>query len=360
MPITWDDFNSINKLNKKVEFEQLALFLFSHRYKIPIASVTQYANQPGVEIEPIEIEKGGKKIFASFQSKHFDNNIGWKKCEESIKVAIGKKKKGVKTYKKLEQIDVYINKDGGQTNQTRDNIEADAQKAGITVIWHYGKEILLELNDPSADEGLKNIARKFFHTSIRVPNVDPPLNMVVGRGRLIDKITQALKTQKRIQIYGFPGIGKSTIARYIAASQAMELGAAIIDARDFSGTQGGKTVESQLQLLASKAVSKFRKGEIKGNAIEIAKDLFRVDKRLLVIDNLEAPELIRAFIEAVQPERLLLTSRRQTPNCLLNGKCFLVNKLSPNAAKTQFYNSNFRSHRVFDYSLSKDTSFYKN
>ena len=342
MPITWDDFNLINKLNKEVAFQQLAHYLFLHRYGISSWKIKQHSNQAGIEIEPIKIEMSGKEMFASYQAKHFNRNLKLGVFREEVEKSARRKYEG--DYAALERIDFYLNKDLAQSNQARDNIEKMADEAGISIHWHYGEEILLELNHPSADDELKAIVARFFtgieaSRRIRIPEVDIPLAKVVGRSELTAKIRQALQEHQRVQLFGLPGVGKSTLAQYVVASEEAILGATIVNARELS-IQGGETesVEKQVQLLAEKAVSKFVKGKVEGNVLELAKELFRSDKRLLVIDNLEAPELIRGFVEAVRPARLLLTSRREATHDLVDGVSFRVDELSPDAAREQFCN----------------------
>ena len=346
MPVTWEDFDYVNKNRKKDAFEQLSHYLFLHRHGISTRDVTRYENQPGVEIEPIPIKAkiDSQEKVASYQAKHFGNVIRWQECKASIEVTVKRKCEGITNYASLEHIDFYLNRDGGQTNQARNKIEEIANDAGIAIHWHYGWEILQELNNPSADSFQKNIIREFFDVPnslipyARIPTIDTPLTKVVGRDDILPKIKEGLAENRCIQLYGFPGIGKSTLACHVATSEKAVLGAAVIEARDLSGTRGGESVEQQVQLLAVRAVSKFVTGQVEGDVLEIAKELFRSDSRLLVIDNLEAPELIRNFIATVRPARLILTSRRQTPEDLAGGVSIEVGELSPDASKEQFHN----------------------
>jgi len=342
MPITWEDFDYANKLNKKVAFEQLSHYLFLHRHGISTQDITRYAAQPGIEIEPIEISDDRKR--ASYQAKHFDNRIAWGECKAAIEKAIKRKRGGVTNYTNLERIDFYLNRDAGQTNKARDDIETIASDDGIVIHWHYGTEILLELNDPSADSSQKNIIREFFDVSnsliprTRMPKIDAPLTKVVGRDDILSKIKDGLAKSRCVQLYGLPGIGKSTLAQYAAISEKVVLGVAVVEARNLLGTRGGESVEQQVHLLSERAVSKFVTGQVEGDVLEIAKELFRSDRRLIVIDNLEAPELIRSFIAAIRPARLILTSRRQTPDDLAGGISIEVDELSLDASKELFYN----------------------
>lgn len=339
MLVTWDDFNQINKLNKKDAFEQLAHYLFLHLYSIPPWKIKRHSNQAGIEVEPIKVKVEDREIFVSYQAKHFNNRIDWQQCKKSVEVTVEKKREG--DYVDLERVDFYTNQNADQDNQKRDKIEKIAGEEGIVICWHYGEEILLELNDPSADDKLKAIAARFFTgveagRRIRTPMIDLPLAKVVGRSELAAEVRQALQERQRVQLFGLPGIGKSTLAQYVAASEEAILGATVVNARDLLGTQGGESVEQQVQLLAEKAVSKFVEGRVEGDVLELAKEIFRLDGRLLVIDNLEAPELIRSFVEAVRPARLLLTSRGAVSHELVHS--VQVGELSPDAAREQFYN----------------------
>lgn len=67
--ITWDDFNNTNKENKTLAFENLCRILFNYHFFNNKAIFTQKLNNPGVEIEPIELD--GNKV--SFQSKYFSS-----------------------------------------------------------------------------------------------------------------------------------------------------------------------------------------------------------------------------------------------------------------------------------------------
>ncbi len=339
MSITWRGFDYINAGKETAEFQNLSHYLFLHRHNISAWKIKEHKNQPGVEIEPIEVEVEGEKVFASYQAKHFDNGIDWSQCKDSVEKAV--KKKEQDAYTELARIDFYINKDAVQQTSARDKIEGIANSAGISIHWHYGREILLELDNPSADDTLKAIATRFFTgrdlgRKIRVPKVDAPIAEVVGRDELEAKIRKALQERQRVQLFGLPGVGKSTLAQHVTASEEMILGATIVNARDLSGIHGGESVGQQIQLLAEKAASKFIEGRVEGDVLELAKELFRSDERLLVIDNLEAPELIRGFIEAVRPAQLLLTSRAAVSHELVHS--IQVGKLSPDAARKQFYN----------------------
>ena len=166
MNFTWDDFNFKNKDNKKDKFESLCHRLFLYKYSLKPSDVTMYSNQPGVEIQPIEILNNSKTVVASYQAKHFDGSIKWSECKSSIEKAIELKNDCIETYENLELIDFYINKDAQLKNKQRDNIEAIAKKAGIDIQWRYGKEILQELNDPNIEPKLSEIAKRFFNSEL--------------------------------------------------------------------------------------------------------------------------------------------------------------------------------------------------
>lgn len=342
MNFTWDDFNFKNKDNKKDKFESLSHYLFLHEYDLLPKEIDIFSNQPGVEIQPKEVLKDGKIVVASYQAKHSDGSINWEKCKTSVKQAIKQKKNAIGTYKNLELIDFYFNKNGSVENKKRNEIETLAMSAGIVIQWRYGNKILTELNNPNIEPKLRNIAECFFDNklnqlvSINVPKINKLKTEVVGRDLIIPKLKEALEQVGIVQLYGLPGVGKSTLAKQLGLIQTYSLGATIIDARNLFKQNATTTIEEQVYNLSERVISKFQTPIADIDAIEAARHLFKEIDRLLIVDNFDEPAVIKYFVEQVQPKQLIITSRRNSEQDLCGGKSFLVEPLQPEDSLEQF------------------------
>lgn len=99
--ITWEDFNITNSTNKQSAFENMCRIFFNYYFFDNKAIFSQKANNPGIEVEPIEYN--GKKI--SFQSKFIESENIYQQIKHSAETTI------THYTGKLDTIYIFSNKD---------------------------------------------------------------------------------------------------------------------------------------------------------------------------------------------------------------------------------------------------------
>jgi DNA replication protein DnaC len=178
------------------------------------------------------------------------------------------------------------------------------------------------------------------HLGLRRPRMDAPDVEVVGRDALAQSIKQRLKEVKRLQLYGYPGVGKTTLVQHVASQLAEDypLGVVWVEVRQIETNQeqARPVLDERLRMIAKAAVEQFFSlKEAEGDIIGFARDLFALPECLLVVDNLEDPELLDLLIERLRPANLLVTSRVAAPDRLATQR---VDVLDASAAMKLFRN----------------------
>jgi tetratricopeptide (TPR) repeat protein len=167
-----------------------------------------------------------------------------------------------------------------------------------------------------------NLQKPVFPTGqqIPVPIIQPPLNEVVGRDNLVDEIINDLNAGKAVQLWGMPGVGKSTLAAYIGSKLDKPKGGFLLDVRVlFSSGAARLSREGKLSLeiLIRACVEAFG-GSTGSNPLTEAQNLFMDSERLLILDNLDDADLAREFITQVRPKSLIITARSNYQSSLAN------------------------------------------
>lgn len=95
--IDWNKFG-VTGASKQDSFEELCLHLFCRKHKLS-EGVSGDFNQAGLETEPVKV---GKKTYG-FQSKYFDDSVGYSQIKKSVTTALQKYGSS------LDEICIFIN-----------------------------------------------------------------------------------------------------------------------------------------------------------------------------------------------------------------------------------------------------------
>lgn len=134
-----------------------------------------------------------------------------------------------------------------------------------------------------------------------VPRILPPRNrLLVGRGPILDQVVAQLGDGGVVTLYGLPGAGKTTVAAEIA--------------HDHPGLVCWVPAEDSAAVLNGLAELAARLGVGPGlSEAELLESLWlrlsQQDDWLIVFDNAEHPDSVRAFVPPLRNGRLLVTSR---------------------------------------------------
>lgn len=136
--ITWPQFAVCND-DVTTNFESLTRRLFQREFVGEGITLHSDSNHPGVEVAPV-LEKnnqdGSKRRKISFQSKYFENRVGYSQIKESSK-------KAIEHYKDdLDVIYLFCNQTINTTSKSYKGIEKMLQDAGIEIYPISNTELL--------------------------------------------------------------------------------------------------------------------------------------------------------------------------------------------------------------------------
>lgn len=154
MKLNWHKFISDNP-NPTEAFETLAKRLFAEHYDLSSEHIEDPNCYPGVEGRPIDVK--GK--FVSYQAKlSEDESAKWTKLEESLDKAVDEIKGGEYL---LDEIQIYLNWKMPKKPTKKDEFTSKYKKHNITLVWHFGKQILEKL-ETSDSPKIIQAKRNFF------------------------------------------------------------------------------------------------------------------------------------------------------------------------------------------------------
>lgn len=155
----WNSFNIKNRDNTKA-FEDMCRVLFLRKYKKCSYDYDYNFNQAGLEFQPIYDSLNNE--WCGAQCKYFSDEANSTKYAQMYKSL----KKAFKYYKgKLDKIILYTNAQlehicteeeiNSTKNSDRINIERDARKNGVTLVWMQADNIIDTLIEPGNIDLLK-------------------------------------------------------------------------------------------------------------------------------------------------------------------------------------------------------------
>jgi tetratricopeptide (TPR) repeat protein len=166
--------------------------------------------------------------------------------------------------------------------------------------------------DVQRDRFDKGAAEKLAKlVQIPVPVIQPPLSEVIGRSELTEIIINDLENGKIVQLWGMPGVGKSTLATFIGSRLKKSKGSLLLDVRTLflpENSGSPQEQESSLERLIRHCIEPFGRN-FEGHPLATAQTLFADSERLLVLDNLDDFDLAKKFINKVRPKHLIITAR---------------------------------------------------
>lgn len=142
--VDWKAFEYKYSSNPQRAFENLAYFLFCHKFN-QRDGIFRYFNQPHIETNPI---KEGKNLIG-FQAKYYDNSVAMSGKQDELIEAV---KGAAKSYPGITILYFYISREfsaSSKKNVTKPkyqiNIEKEAENLGIEIVWQVLSNIEAQL-----------------------------------------------------------------------------------------------------------------------------------------------------------------------------------------------------------------------
>ena len=143
--VNWKAFEAKYENREQWAFEQMSYFLFCLEMDNYIGAF-RYKNQAGIETEPIEKEG----MLYGFQSKYYTTSISQNKKEiiDALKKAKTKNKKLNVIYFYISQEFSESSKKKNKKSQYQIDIENEAKKNGLKLIWRVKSHFEYQLSQP--------------------------------------------------------------------------------------------------------------------------------------------------------------------------------------------------------------------
>ena len=156
--VDWDVFAYKFRGNQQKAFEKLAYHMFCRKFHKE-GGVPSFYNQKHIETNPIKTSDG---TIIGFQAKYFETpSINSHQKTELIKAIKG----ASKTYPEISSLYFYVSrsfadssKEGNLKTVTQVEIENEAKKQGIELVWVLPSEFEMILNQP----GMEDLWEYFF------------------------------------------------------------------------------------------------------------------------------------------------------------------------------------------------------
>lgn len=161
--INWNIFKAKFNQRESIAFESLSYQLFCAEHSKP-CGIFRFKNQTGIETEPIAV----KDSVVGFQAKYYEVRLANKKADiiDSLKKAKAKNKE-------LSVLYIYLNKEFSESSELgvkdpkyKTEIEAEAAKLGLSVIWKVPSHFEIQL----ADNRNQHIADYYFTSGPTIIN----------------------------------------------------------------------------------------------------------------------------------------------------------------------------------------------
>ena len=212
--IDWNKFG-VTGASKQDSFEELCLHLFCRKHRLS-EGVSGDFNQAGLETEPVKV---GKKTYG-FQSKYFDNSVGYSQIKKSVITALQKYGSS------LDEICIFINLNA-QPNRSESGkeINKEAAKYGVKIQWYTRSNFEVALTKP------RNLDLSFFyfgygsefkfiedsadHTKLTLVKSKQflKLHFLDSKNKRVQNLEETILklSEKLVLISGDPASGKSTL-----------------------------------------------------------------------------------------------------------------------------------------------------
>lgn len=212
--IDWNKFG-VTGASKQDSFEELCLHLFCRKHRLS-EGVSGDFNQAGLETEPVKV---GKKTYG-FQSKYFDNSVGYSQIKKSVITALQKYGSS------LDEICIFINLNAQPNgSESGKEIANEAAKYGVKIQWYTRINFEVALTKP------ENLDLSFFyfgygsefkfiedsadHTKLTLVKSKQflKLHFLDSKNKRIQNLEETILklSEKLVLISGDPASGKSTL-----------------------------------------------------------------------------------------------------------------------------------------------------
>lgn len=230
--------------------EEMSYLLFCAELNNRIG-LFRYKNQTGIETEPLE--KDGEHY--GFQAKYYTVSLSGKKSE-----IISSIKKAKRENPKLNKILFYLNKEfsestkkGQKKSKYHIDIESEAKKLKLEIIWRVPSDFELQLSlpenkyiydvffnlDPNEGKLLDEI-KNHNENILQAIQVEIPFGekqIKIDRSKIIEEIVKASNKKQNIIISGEGGCGKTALFKKFYSLQSRKIPICIFKATELNVNQ---------------------------------------------------------------------------------------------------------------------------
>ena len=164
-PPSWNLFRVVHGDAAADRFQDLCKALFARRLGKKPSELIEYANQPGIEVEPVNVDGRHHSFQAKFSGK---DEVRWSDFCESLKQTVKDMASGDVN---LDLILHYTNGNAARTNRRRDRINGIAKDNGVAIEWIYGTEILAAIDESENDDLRREYFRGGRDLALEIPSV---------------------------------------------------------------------------------------------------------------------------------------------------------------------------------------------
>ena len=187
MDITWECFAYVNASNKPAAFESMCRLLFKHQFVSEAQIIHANPNNAGIECEPIVRISDGKRI--SFQSKFFENSIGYSQIKDSMDKA------ATQYAGQIDIIYLYCNKSITIKSSAYTAIVDALKQNSIEIIPVCNEAVLSDLLIAEQHkETIQNIIKQYFYLQSQF-STEPNAQSDTPTINELSKTISALSTQ---------------------------------------------------------------------------------------------------------------------------------------------------------------------
>lgn len=245
--MNWNIFCLKYDKHEEWAFEQMSYLLFCAELGNRIG-LFRYKNQTGIETEPLV--KEGENY--GFQAKYYTVPISGKKSE-----IISSIKKAKRENPKLSKILFYLNKEfseskkkGQKKPQYQIDIESEAKKLKLEIVWRVSSHFELQLSLPENkyiyddffslepnEGGLIDEIKSHNKNLLQAIQTEIPFSdkkIKIDRSKIIEKIIKASNKKENIIISGEGGCGKTALFKEFYSLQNKKIPICIFKATELN------------------------------------------------------------------------------------------------------------------------------